>query len=235
MNGFTIKNIIYLLFIATIFYFIVGKIFKIIKFKKLNELSKGIYFSVFILLFYFFYKIIPVLLFGNSKIIEGLSAMDDISASQEKAEKENESKGENIDYSKGWDTADHFRANYCSKTPLHLDKSFFIDTSKETGNPDGGFVYGIRSEIFDPKKKEYREKYSNALNEQKEKGNTFDPDSFTKENGCFTNLKEDDGQTGTNTQLCNPSCRFKFKLKSKTDADKDKDKDKDKNKDTTKK
>ena len=37
MNEFAIKNVVYLLFIATIFYFIVGKIFKIIKFKKLNK------------------------------------------------------------------------------------------------------------------------------------------------------------------------------------------------------
>jgi hypothetical protein len=42
MNGFTIKNIVYLLFIATIFYFIVGKVFQVIKFKKLNEFNKGI-------------------------------------------------------------------------------------------------------------------------------------------------------------------------------------------------
>ena len=220
MNGFTIKNIVYLLFIATIFYFIVGKLFKIIKFKKLTELNKGIYFSVFILLFYFFYKIIPVLLFGNSKIIEGLSAMDGINKSQEKAEKENESKGENIDYTKGWDNAVNFRDNYCSKTPLHLDKSFFLDDTKENGNPDGGFVYGLRSEVFDDKNKEYRKKFSDALDEQIKKGNIFDPDSFTKENKCFTNLKEDDGKTATYTQLCKPDCKFKFKKsqdKSKTD------------------
>ena len=68
--------------------------------------------------------------------------------------------------------------------------------------------------------KEYRKKYSDAFNEQIAKGNIFDPDSFTKENKCFTNLKEDDGKTATYTQLCKPDCKFKFKKsqdKSKTD------------------
>jgi predicted PurR-regulated permease PerM len=66
MNGGAIKDIIYLLFIATIFYFVIGQIFKKFrkfKFNKLDKLGKGIYFSIFILLFYFFYKVIPVLLF----------------------------------------------------------------------------------------------------------------------------------------------------------------------------
>ena len=233
MNGFTIKNIIYLLFISSVFYFLVGKIFKLIKFKKLNKLKKGLYFSVFILLFYFFYKVLPVLLFGNSKIIEGMGAMDDLNKSQEKAEKENESKGENIDYTKGWDNAVNFRENYCSKTPLHLDKSFFLDDTKENGNPDGGFVYGLRSEVFDDKTKEYRKKYSDAFNEQIAKGNIFDPDSFTKENKCFTNLKEDDGKTATYKQLCKPDCKFKFK-KSQDKKSQDKSKTDDKT-DITKK
>ena len=76
MNAIYIKNLIYLLFIATIFYFIVGKIFKIIKFNKLDKLNKGLYFSIFILLFYFFYKVIPVLLFGNNITIEGMASSE---------------------------------------------------------------------------------------------------------------------------------------------------------------
>jgi hypothetical protein len=219
MNGFTIKNIIYLLFISSVFYFLVGKIFKLIKFKKLNKLKKGIYFSIFILLFYFFYKTLPVLLFGNNKIIEGM-LMDDLSESQTKAEKKNEETGKNINYEEGWDNADNFKKTYCSKTPTHLDKMFFTDTSKETGNPDGGLVYGLKNEIFDEQKKEYRSEFSEALKKQITKGNIFDTDSFTKDNKCFTNLKEDDGKTATNTQLCKPDCRFKFKVKSNTETTK---------------
>ena len=207
MNGFTIKNIVYLLFIATIFYFIVGKLFKIIKFKKLNELNKGIYFSVFILLFYFFYKVIPVLLFGNSKIIEGMSVMDQISESQEKAEKDNESRGENIDYTKGWDTADNFRANYCSKTPIYVEQNFFENRDKEMGNSQGGLIYGGRSQLYDSATKEMNKKFVDELIKH---GNKVDSASFTKDNGCSTNLLTDKGGTGTMSQMCNPKCNFKF-------------------------
>ena len=210
MNGFTIKNIVYLLFIATIFYFIVGKLFKIIKFKKLNELNKGIYFSVFILLFYFFYKVIPVLLFGNSKIIEGMSVMDQISESQEKAEKDNESRGENIDYTKGWDTADNFRANYCSKTPIYVEQNFFENRDKEMGNSQGGLIYGGRSQLYDSATKEMNKKFVDEFMKQINSGNKVDSASFTKDNGCLTNIKTDVGATGTMSQMCNPKCNFKF-------------------------
>lgn len=235
MNGFTIKNIIYLLFIATIFYFIVGKIFKLIKFKKLNKLKKGIYFSIFILLFYFFYKVLPVLLFGNSKIIEGM-VMDDLSESQTKAakddEKSDEKSDDNIDYTKGWDIADNFRKNFCSKTPIHVDQFFFDNRSDKPenptetknsvylGNPEGGLIWGARKELYDSTTKKQNRKYSQAVIDQMEKyGNRVDSTSFTKENGCITNLKADNGTTGTLSQMCNPKCNFKFTGK-KTDTTK---------------
>lgn len=103
MNGGAIKDIIYLLFIATIFYFIVGKIFKIVKFNKFDKLSKGIYFSIYILMFYLFYKIIPVLLFGNSKIVERMSLADSLSgakSSDSGGDSGGDGGGGSIDYTK---------------------------------------------------------------------------------------------------------------------------------------
>ena len=145
-----------------------------------------------------------------------MSLMDDISANQEKAEKNEEESGENIDYTKGWDTADNFRANYCSKIPVHLEKKFFQDTSKETGNPNGGLVYGLKKQLYDETKKEYKTDFSEALKKQINSGKIFDNDSFTKENGCLTNLITDDGNPGSMTQICKPGCRFKFKIKDKS-------------------
>jgi hypothetical protein len=209
MNGFTIKNIVYLLFIASIFYFIVGKVFKVVKFKKLNELNKGIYFCIFILLFYFFYKVMPILLFGNSKITEGMTLMDSIS-SQENSSKAKEESGESIDYTKGWDTADNFRSNYCSKTPIYVEQNFFDDRSKEMGNSEGGLMYGGRSELYDSTTKGMNKKFVEEFMKQIKDGNKVDNASFTKENGCSTNLLTDKGGTGTMSQMCNPKCNFKF-------------------------
>lgn len=209
MNGFTIKNIVYLLFIATIFYFIVGKVFKLIKFKKLNELNKGIYFCIFILLFYFFYKVMPILLFGNSKITEGMTLMDQMS-SEENSSKAKEESGESIDYTKGWDTADNFRSNYCSKTPIYVEQNFFDDRSKEMGNSQGGLIYGGKSQLYDSTTKEMNKKFAEEFMKQIKNGNKVDSTSFTKENGCSTNLLTDKGGSGSMSQMCNPKCNFKF-------------------------
>ena len=209
MNGFTIKNIVYLLFIATIFYFIVGKVFQVIKFKKLNEFNKGIYFCIFILLFYFFYKVMPILLFGNSKITEGMTLMDSIS-SEENSSKAKEESGESIDYTKGWDSADNFRSNYCSKTPIYVEQNFFDDRSKEMGNSEGGFMYGGKSQLYDSTTKGMNKNFVDEFMKQIKNGNKVDNASFTKENGCSTNLLIDKGATGTMSQMCNPKCNFKF-------------------------
>ena len=131
MNGFNIKNIIYLLFIASIFYFLVGKVFKVIRFNKLSKISKGIYFSIFILLFYFFYKVMPTLLFGNSKIVEGMSLSDSLMSG-----------GGGIDYRKGWDTADNFRANYCNKTGIYIQPG--------VSSTSGELIYGIIDQTESP-------------------------------------------------------------------------------------
>lgn len=212
MNGVNIKGVIYLLFIATIFYFIVGKIFKIIKFNKMSKLGKGVYFSIFILLFYFIYKVVPVLLFGNSKITEGMSLADSLTGA-----KSSESGGSsgNIDYTKGWDTADNFRANYCSKTPIFVEQNFFDDRSKEMGNSQGGLIYGGRSELYDSTTKEMNDKFVKELMKQIEKGNKVDSTSFTKDNGCITNISLNKDSTGTMSQMCNPKCNFKFTGASK--------------------
>lgn len=206
MNGGPIKNLIYLLFIATIFYFIVGKIFKIIKFNKLTQLSKGIYFSIFILLFYFFYKVIPVLLFRNSNITEGMSLADSLMSGGKSSETGSSgNSGTSIDYTKGWDTADNFRDNYCSKTPIFVDRVLFEENS---GNENGGLVYGGRSELYDSTTKEMNKKFSDAFTSQSEKGVTIDVNSFI--DGCITNLKADKNKKGGLTQMCNPKCNFKF-------------------------
>jgi hypothetical protein len=210
MNSDAIKNTIYLLFIASIFYFIVRKIFKVIKFNKLNKLGKGIYFSTFILLFYFFYKVIPIFLFRNSKITEGMSLMDSISSGG----KDTNISG-SIDYTKGWDSADSFRNNFCSKTPIFVDPSFFNNNSENPENSEGGLVYGYKSELYDSTTKKMNEKFVKEIKKQMEAGNKSDPTSFTKETGCLTNLKADIGGTGSATQMCNPKCNFKFTGASK--------------------
>jgi len=211
MNGGAIKNMIYLLFIATIFYFAVGKIFKTIRFNKLSRLSKGIYFSTFILLFYFFYKVIPVLLFRNSNITEGMTLADSLMSGGKSSETgSSENSGTSIDYTKGWDTADNFRDNYCSKTPIFVEQNFFDDRSKEMGNSQGGLIYGGRSELYDSTTKEMNKKFVEELMKQINNGNKVDPTSFTKDNGCITNISLNKDSTGTMSQMCNPKCNFKF-------------------------
>ena len=213
MNSDTIKNTIYLLFIATIFYFIVGKIFKVIKFNKLSKLGKGIYFSTFILLFYFIYKVVPVLLFRNSKITEGMSLADSLIGA--KSSDSGGSSGGSIDYTKGWDSADSFRNNFCSKTPIFVEKNFFENKDKEMGNSQGGLIYGGRSELYDSTTKETNKEFTNEMMKQMENDNKADPESFTKENGCLTNLRTDNGGTASMSQMCNPKCNFKFTGASK--------------------
>lgn len=205
MNGFTIKNILYLIFTATIFYFVIGKIFKVIKFRKLNYLNKGIYFSIFILLFYFFYKVILPILFGNNKIVEGISLMDTATSSGS-----SEDSSGSIDYTKGWGDADGFRSNYCSKNPIYLSQDYFDSKDKTTGNPQGGLVYGGISVLYDSTTKDMNKQFIDAIMTQAKNGNKVDPSSFTQDNGCVTNLKADIGGTGSMTQLCNPNCNFKF-------------------------
>ena len=213
MNGSDVKNTIYLLFIATIFYFIVGKIFKIIKFNKLTQLSKGIYFSTFILFFYFFYKVIPVLLFRNSNITEGMSLADSLMSGGKSSETGSSgNSGTSIDYTKGWDTADNFRDNYCSKTPIFVDRVLFEENS---GNENGGLVYGLKDELYDSTTKEMNKKFAEELIKQMNIGNKVDSASLTKDNGCSTNLLTDKGGTGTMSQMCNPKCNFKFTGASK--------------------
>jgi hypothetical protein len=211
MNGGSIKNLIYLLFIATIFYFIVGKIFKVVKFNKLDKLKKGIYFSVFILLFYFFYKVIPPLLFGNSKIVEGMLLADSLTGA-----KSSDSGGSSgsIDYTKGWDTADNFRANYCSKTPIFVEQNWFDNRDKEMGNSQGGLIYGGRSELYDSTTKEMNQKFAEEFIKQMNNGNKVDTTSFTKENGCLTNIRKDIATDGI-SHMCHPNCKFKFTGASK--------------------
>ena len=211
MNGDSIKNLIYLLFIATIFYFIVGKIFKVIRFNKLSKLGKGIYFSTFILLFYFFYKIIPSLLFKNNKITEGMSLADSLMSGAATSG----NSGTSIDYTKGWDTADNFRDNFCSKTPIFVEQNFFEDRSKEMGNSQGGLMYGGRSELYDSTTKEMNKKFAEEMMKQMNNGNKVDSTSFTKETGCLTNLSLNKGGTGAMSQMCNPKCNFKFTGSSK--------------------
>jgi hypothetical protein len=213
MNEGDIKNTIYLLFIATIFYFIVGKIFKVVKFNKLTQLSKGIYFSTFILLFYFFYKVIPVLLFRNSNITEGMTLADSLMSGGKSSETGSSdtdtgssgNSGTSIDYTKGWDTADNFRDNYCSKTPIFVDGVLFEDN---TGNDYGGLVYGFKSELYDSTTKKTKKEFIDAFTSQSEKGVTIDVNSFI--DGCITNLKADKNKKGAPTQMCNPKCNFKF-------------------------
>jgi hypothetical protein len=207
MNGIDIKkNLIYLLFIATIFYFAVGKIFKVVKFNKLSRLSKGIYFSTFILLFYFFYKVIPVLLFRNSNITEGMTLADSLMSGGKSSETgSSENSGTSIDYTKGWDTADNFRDNYCSKTPIFVDGVLF---EENTGNDNGGLVYGLKGELYDSTTKKPKKGFIDAFTSQSEKGVTIDINSFI--DGCITNLKADKNKKGGSTQMCNPKCNFKF-------------------------
>ena len=206
MNGDSIQNLIYLLFIATIFYFAVGKIFKTIRFNKLSRLSKGIYFSTFILLFYFFYKVIPVLLFRNSNITEGMSLADSLMSGGKSSETGSSGNiGTSIDYTKGWDTADHFRDNYCSKTPIFVDGVLF---EENTGNENGGLVYGLKGELYDSTTKKPKKELIDAFTSQSEKSVTIDVNSFI--DGCITNLKADKNKKGGSTQMCNPKCNFKF-------------------------
>ena len=207
MNGSAIKkNLIYLLFIATIFYFAVGKIFKVVKFNKLTQLNKGIYFSTFILLFYFFYKVIPVLLFRNSNITEGMTLADSLMSGGKSSETGSSgNSGTSIDYTKGWDTADNFRDNYCSKTPIFVDGVLFEDN---TGNENGGLVYGLKGELYDSATKKPKKELIDAFTSQSEKGVTIDVNSFI--DGCITNLKADKNKKGGSTQMCNPKCNFKF-------------------------
>jgi hypothetical protein len=201
MNGDSIQSLIYLLFIATIFYFIVGKIFKVIRFNKLSKLHKGIYFSTFILLFYFFYKIIPSLLFGNSKITEGMSLADSLMSGAATSG----GSGGSIDYTKGWDSAESFRNNFCSKTPIFVDGVFFEDN---TGNENGGLVYGLKGELYDSATKKPKKELIDAFTSQSEKDVAIDVNSFI--DGCITNLKADKNKKGGWTQMCNPKCNFKF-------------------------
>ena len=209
MNGGSIKGVIYLLFIATIFYFIVGKIFKIVKFNKFDKLKKGIYFSIFILLFYFFYKVIPVLLFGNNRVTEGMSLADSLTGAKSS---DSDGSSGNIDYTKGWDTADNFRDAYCSKNPIFVDAVLF---EKDTGNDSGGLVYGLKSELYNKETKKTKQEYIDAYLSQIKKRNRIDSNSFTKDNDCITNLKADNGASGTMTQMCFPKCNFKFTSASK--------------------
>jgi hypothetical protein len=212
MNGGSIKGVIYLLFIATIFYFVIGQVFKIIKFKKLSKLSKGIYFSIFILLFYFFYKVIPVLLFGNNRVTEGMSLADSLVSGEGSSDSGGDGGGGSIDYTKGWDTADNFRDAYCSKNPIFVDAVLF---EKDTGNDSGGLVYGLKSELYNKETKKTKQEYIDAYLSQIKKGNRIDSNSFTKDNDCITNLKADNGASGTMTQMCFPKCNFKFTSASK--------------------
>jgi hypothetical protein len=210
MNASYVKDLIYLLFIATIFYFIVGIVFKIIKFKKLSKLKKGIYFSVFILLFYFFYKVIPSLLFGKTKVVESMTTMmDELSKkSTDDANKKSDTGSGDIDYTKGWDTADNFRANYCSKTPIFVEANWFDSREKEMGNSQGGLIYGGRSELYDSTTKEMNKKFAEELMKQQ-----VDFESFTKENGCLTNIRKDIATDGL-SHMCYPKCNWSFKKKS---------------------
>jgi hypothetical protein len=40
-------------------------------------------------------------------------------------------------------------------------------------------------------------------------GNKIDTTSFTKENGCLTNIRKDIASDGM-SHMCNPKCNFKF-------------------------
>ena len=162
-------------------------------------------------MFYLFYKVIPVLLFGNSKIVEGMSLADSLTGAESSESGSSDSSG-NIDYTKGWDNADNFRANYCSKNPIYVEQNFFDDRSKEMGNSQGGLIYGGRSELYDSTTKEMNKKFVDELIKH---GNKVDSASFTKDNGCSTNLLTDKGGTGTMSQMCNPKCNFKFTGASK--------------------
>lgn len=118
--------------------------------------------------------------------------------------------GGSIDYTKGWDTADNFRANYCSKTPIFVEQNFFDDRSKEMGNSQGGLMYGGRSELYDSTTKEMNDKFVKELMKQINNGNKVDSTSFTKDTGCITNISLNKDSTGTMSQMCNPKCNFKF-------------------------
>ena len=113
--------------------------------------------------------------------------------------------GTSIDYTKGWDNADNFRDNYCSKTPIFVDGVLFEDN---TGNDYGGLVYGLKSELYDSTTKKTKEEFRDAFTSQSEKGVTIDVNSFI--DGCITNLKADKNKKGAPTQMCNPKCNFKF-------------------------
>ena len=195
MNGGAIKDIIYLLFIATIFYFVIGQVFKIIKFKKLSKLSKGIYFSIFILMFYFFYKVIPVLLFGNNITMEGMSLSDSLVSGGNSG---SSSSGGNIDYTKGWDTASNFRSNYCDYV--------VVQPPIPNSGTSNDLIYGLRSQLYDTSLNNGNggviQAFTNAVSNN---GNIPDPFSFTSQNGCPTS------DPASVNSMCNPKCNFSFK------------------------
>jgi hypothetical protein len=200
MISLNIPSMVYLFIISIIFYIIIMKIFKY------NKKNKITYFFVVVLLFYIFYKVIPTKLFGNNRVTEGMSLSDSLMSGGES----NDSGEGNIDYTKGWDTPDNFRENYCSKDGVFIDSNFFDDKTKETGNPNGGLVYGLKEELYDKTNKELNKKFIDAIIDQAKNNNKINTESFTKANGCFTNLTADSGKKGSMTQMCNPKCNFNF-------------------------
>ena len=197
MNGGAIKDIIYLLFIATIFYFVIGRVFKIIKFKKLSKLSKGIYFSIFILMFYFFYKVIPVLLFGNNRVTEGMSSLSDSLVSG--GNSGSSSSGGSFDYTKGWDNASNFRTNYCDYV--------IVQPPIPNSGPSNDLIYGLKSQFYDTSLNNgnggLTQAFTNAVSNN---GKIPDNDTFTSQNGCL-----DSNPAGSVNSMCNPKCNFSFK------------------------
>jgi hypothetical protein len=101
------------------------------------------------------------------------------------------------------------------RAPIFVEQNFFDDRSKEMGNSQGGLMYGGRSELYDNTTKEMNDKFVKELMKQIKDGNKVDSASFTKDNGCSTNLLTDKGGTGTMSQMCNPKCNFKFTGASK--------------------
>jgi hypothetical protein len=141
------------------------------------------------------------LLFGNSKITEGMSLADSLMSGAATSG----GSGGSIDYTKGWDSAESFRNNFCSKTPIFVDGVFFEDN---TGNENGGLVYGLKGELYDSATKKPKKELIDAFTSQSEKSVAIDVNSFI--DGCITNLKADKNKKGGWTQMCNPKCNFKF-------------------------
>ena len=86
--------------------------------------------------------------------------------------------------------------------------SMLID--KYTGRPVTTGTHEITSVILLVATKGMNKNFVDEFMKQIKNGNKVDNASFTKENGCSTNLLTDKGATGTMSQMCNPKCNFKF-------------------------